>query len=512
MTRQIQRGEPIRLPSLSAAAITRVLLDSASPPGPASLFHLCDAHVSGALELQHASIGIPLVFENCTFDESVTIGDSDVTVLAFRSCTLPALNARNLRVAGDLTFTDTHAGHIDLFGARVGGQIWLTGSRVKGSTPGSRAINAPSIHVTGGVYAWRLTTVGVVNLFGAEIGASLELRDATLSSSTNSPALRASRLATQLDVIITNCSIEGQIDLFGARIGGQLCLNGTHVEKNEAGYAVNAPKCPALRAPNMTVNGDVTLGAGTTVSGAVDLSSATVDGCLMLTYRVHDEHTLSISDSQVKTLRMEIVPAERVRADLTGAVVTSLLDDPKSWPAVLVLDRMKYETLRPLLPARDRLMWLARNDDSGSPQPYEQLARQYREAGHDHDARTVLLAKYRNRTRQLPFPLKVWGYLQDVTVGYGYRPVRALAWLAALTVVVSVSSAVWQPRPVTGSAPAFNSAAYALDVVLPILDLGQEKSYTAGGVGLVVVWTAILAGWLLASTIITSVTRSLSRN
>jgi hypothetical protein len=203
---------------------------------------------------------------------------------------------------------------------------------------------------------------------------------------------------------------------------------------------------------------------------------------------------------------------EHVTVDLNDAAVTSLIDTETSWPTVLKLDRLQYESLRPLLAAKDRLRWLERNQDSDSPQPYEQLARQYREAGHDHDARTVLLAKYRHRTRQLRFPLKMWGYLQDVTVGYGYRPGRALAWLAGLTMAVGVCSTVWPPRPVTASAPAFNPVAYALDVALPILDLGQEKSYIAVGVGRIVVWIAILAGWFLASTVIAAVTRSISRN
>jgi hypothetical protein len=232
----------------------------------------------------------------------------------------------------------------------------------------------------------------------------------------------------------------------------------------------------------------------------------------MLTYRVDGEQELSISDSHVENLHLEILSAEHLTIDLNGAEVASFIDTQTSWPKVLKLDRMQYEALRPLLPVRDRLTWLQRNEDSDSPQPYEQLARQYREAGHDHDARTILLAKYRNRTRQLRFPLKVWGYLQDVTVGYGYRPVRALAWLAGLTMVVGISSTVWQPRPVTGAAPAFNPVAYALDVVLPILDLGQEKAYSAIGIGRIIVWIAIFAGWLLASTVIASITRSVGRS
>jgi hypothetical protein len=541
------------LASVSAAAITRVLLDSASAqPGEVPVFHLCDAHITGALGLQHASLGIPLVFENCYFDESVTIRESDVKMLEFRSCTLPAFMGRDLRVAGDLTLTDTRVGWIDLFGARIGGQFWLTGSHVEGSKPDSYAIKAPSIHVTGGIYARRLTVLGAVNLWGAVIGTCLELRGATFSSSNDYPALRASQLVAQLYVDITSCRIDGGIDLFGARVGGQLWLNDSHVTGHEAGYAIRAPNIevaggcyargltvrgglnlwgadirggleldgatliggdrPALRAPNLTVTGDVTLGDGASINGAVDFSSATVDGCLVLKYRVDDKHDLSISDSHVKTLHLEILPAEHVGVDLNGAVVTSFVDTQESWPKVIKLDRMKYESLRPLLPAKGRLIWLGRNEDSDSPQPYEQLARQYREAGYDHDARTILLAKYRNRTRQLRFPLKWWGYLQDITVGYGYRPVRALAWLAGSTVVVSVCSVVWQPGPVSGSAPAFNPIVYALDVVLPILDLGQENSYSAVGFGRIVVWIAILAGWLLASTVITSVTRSVSRS
>ncbi len=552
IARHVRQGESIPLASASAATISRVLLNRAAPqPGRTPLFHLRDRHITGALELKHVSVGMPLVFENCKFDEPVAIWDSEVKGLEFRSCTLPAFEGRALRVAGDLALTDTRAGLIDLFGAQVGGQLWLTGSHVENPKPDAWAVDAPSIHVAGGFYAWHLTAVGGVNLWGAEIGASLELHGSTLSNADR-VALRAPALAARLDVNITSCRIEGGIDLFGARVGGQLWLNDSLVEDGENGYGISAPQIEvaggwyargltvrgglnlwgaviraglelddatlvakdrsALRAPKLTVAGDVTLGDRATVIGAVDLGSASVEGSLLLKYRVDEDHKLSMSDCHVKALHLEIEPAEHVSVNLRGAVVTSLVDTRESWPRILMLDRMKYETLRPLLPARERLTWLSHNQDSDSPQPYEQLAQQYRAVGHDHDARTVLLAKYRNRTRRLPLPLKLWGYLQDITVGYGYRPVRALAWLAGLMMAVSVSSTVWQPRPTTGSAPAFNPVAYALDVVLPILDLGQEKAYSAVDFGRIVVWIAILAGWLLASTVIASVTRSVSRS
>ncbi|MFL6123727.1 hypothetical protein [Actinophytocola sp.] len=453
IAQHIQRGEPISLASVPAATITRVLLDGPSQPGGRQLLCLRAAHITGALNLRHASLSFPLVFESCTFDEPVTVEDGHLRVLEFRSCTLPAFEGQALRVAGDLTLIDTRVGRIDLFSARVGGQLWLNNSHVDCGEIGW-AVSAPQIGIAGGCYANGLTVRGGLNLWGADIQAGLEL---------------------------------GRAILF-------------------------AEDRPALRAPNLSVTGDVTLGDGATISGAVNLSSVKIGGCLTLNYRVTGEHKIIISNSDIKTLHLEVSPPEHVTVDLTGCVVTSFLDTPRSWPKMLKLDRTRYETLRPLLPARERLAWLKRNEDSNSPQPYEQLARQYREAGQDYDARTILLAKHRNRTRHLRFPAKLWGYLQDVTIGYGYRPVRAMAWLAGLTMIVAVSSTVWQPRPVTGAAPDFNFAAYALDVVLPILDLGQEKSYSAVGFGRGLVWIAIIAGWLLASTIITAVTRNISRS
>jgi len=374
-------------------------------------------------------------------------------VLEFRSCAMPAFDGRNLRLAGDLSITDTHVGRIDLFGARIGGQLWLNNSHVDGCG-GGYGISAPQIEVAGGFYARGLTVRSGLNLWGADIRAGLELHGATLA-------------------------------------GGER---------------------KAFRAPHLTVVGDVTLADGARVSGAVDLSSVTVHGRLMLDYRVDDLHQVVLSESRIRALQLEIVPAEHVGVDLNGAVVTSLRDSVESWPKVLKLDRTTYDTLRPLLPARERLEWLERNQDSNSPQPYEQLARQYRDAGHDHDTRTILLAKYRNRTRRQRLPLKAWGYLQDATVGYGYRPLRALAWLAGLTLVVGICTTLWHLHSSTSTAPDFNAVIYALDVVLPILDLGQEKTYSAAGPGSVVVWTAILGGWLLASTVIASITRTISRS
>ena len=63
----------------------------------------------------------------------------------------------------------------------------------------------------------------------------------------------------------------------------------------------------------------------------------------------------------------------------------------------------------------------------------------YSRHGHDEAARDVLLAKHRrHRASQLP-ALRLRGYVQDWTVGYGYRPGRAAGWPAVLVLVATVA-------------------------------------------------------------------------
>lgn len=111
-----------------------------------------------------------------------------------------------------------------------------------------------------------------------------------------------------------------------------------------------------------------------------------------------------------------------------------------------------------------------------------------------------------------PFPARVWGLLQDWAVGYGYRPSRAALWLLAL---LTVGTAVfWFNPPLrVHNGIHFNAFFYTLDVLVPVLKLGQEKAFTPNGAG--TQWFTYLltiTGWGLATTVATGVTRTLTRN
>ena len=96
-------------------------------------------------------------------------------------------------------------------------------------------------------------------------------------------------------------------------------------------------------------------------------------------------------------------------------------------------------------------------------------------------------------------------------MGYGYRPGRALAWLCAFTALVALTFNAEPPRALRSDGPAFQPVAYSLDLILPILDLGQERAFTPVGPARWVAWAAVLAGWLLATTVIAGITRRVNR-
>ena len=60
-------------------------------------------------------------------------------------------------------------------------------------------------------------------------------------------------------------------------------------------------------------------------------------------------------------------------------------------------------------------------------------------------------------------------------------------------------------------APLFNALVYALDLLFPLIDFGQEKAYQPTGGGQWVAYGLVIAGWVLVTTIATGITRALSR-
>jgi hypothetical protein len=181
---------------------------------------------------------------------------------------------------------------------------------------------------------------------------------------------------------------------------------------------------------------------------------------------------------------------------------------PRSWH----IRDLAYTTLEPYQPATRRMRWFGLEVADYHPQPYEQLAGYYRSLGHDEQARVVQIAKERHRRVGLNLPGRLWGRLQDLAVGYGYQPIKALVWLVALVVTVSGFFSLNPPRTTdpTGG-PRFQPIAYAVDLLFPALNLGQKSAFVAVGLGQWVAWGATIAGWLLAIAVVSALTRAVAR-
>jgi hypothetical protein len=256
-------------------------------------------------------------------------------------------------------------------------------------------------------------------------------------------------------------------------------------------------------------------GEGFHAIGDISVSTATIEGQLIFSGAQLIGNDKFALNAYGLTVNKDLFFDDGFRADgvvsLIDANIRSLIDEPESWPELLELDGLTYENLT-AMPSKQRLGWLERDADY-SPQPYEQLASNYRRLGQDDEARKVLLAKFRRQRQQRVWWRRSWGWLQDALVGYGYAPGRALLLLAAAFIVGWYVFSTWHPVAVgPGPSPEFNAALYTLDVLIPAPSLGEASDFDPQGATLVVAAALHILGWLLAITVVAAITRSFSRD
>ena len=416
-----------------------------------------------------------------------------------------ALEAGGLTVKGGLWCQDgfTAAGEVRLTGARTGGGVELAGARL--SQPGSVALcldraAMADVDATGLVVAG-----GKVTVAGAQITGRLNLEEAELRNGPGTPALVADGSAIGTDVILTRAKVSGEVAARAIRVGGRVHLQQAVID-NGPGTAVRLTRADVtvdVLCDHMTVIGKVRM-AGTTVGGSLFLWKS----------RLRNPAGKALDASQLQVTEIVLKPAEPVQGSvcLSNARTRVLIDDPELWPGRMELDGFTYESLDPPLPARERLRWLARDSRVAQPQIYEHLAAYYARIGQPAEARRVLCAKERHQRPGNGWLARAWGIVQDFTVGYGYQPWRAVLWLALLLSIGSTVYAASPPPALTpGSAPHFNPVAYTLDLLLPVVNLGQKYAFNPGGLEQWFSYLLIAAGWILATTIAAGVARVLTR-
>lgn len=477
------------------AQVIALLLLAGPParPGRVSALKLRGAQITGLLELSGGTVTPYVELQSCRFEQQLLLPESHFTTLRLVGCTIPRIEAARLHTEGDLHLPRCVVRRgIRLTDAHIGTDLLLNQLVVRRDRRG-QSIAADGLTVGQDLQAELARSYGELSLRGAKIGASLSLRGTTLSNPYGHRALNAPQLTVERTVYLTPAGVSG----------ATLAPGATPPYGIAAGTAE-----PGTRLQRFTCEGGIRLDDGR-FGDAVDFSLARL--------ALGPDQELSLRRIQTPELRFLGERPAGGRVVLSGSRVANLVDRWDSWPEPggLVMAGFSYEHLIPLghFPLAKRLEWVAAATPEYAPEPYERLAGALRDSGEDADARLVLLAKQRRRRETLPLAAKVWGFIQDWTVAYGYRPGRAALWMALLWALGTVyydRHPMPPVRPDEG-APTWNPELYTLDLLLPVIDLGQSAAWKTSGPGQWLAAGLVLVGWTLATTVTTGVSRLLRR-
>jgi hypothetical protein len=415
-----------------------------------------------------------------------------------------ALNAGGLTVDGGMFLTGGFAatGEVRLIGAHLAANLSLAGAAL--SNPGGRALNLDRATI-GTFLASGLACAGQARLIGVRITGDLNFTDAQLTGNPDEPCLVAESATIDGALVLTGCQARGEVTLRSTRVSQRAFFIGARLE-NPGGIA--------LRLSRTQLAADV-FGDELTADGGIRVAGATIGGELSLKQaRISAPAATALHAGGLHAGELSLRTAEPVQGlvDLRHAQIGILRDDPACWPAQLTMDGLTYQALEPRLPARQRLDWLNRDPLGHQTQPYEQLAAHYTAIGQPGQAREVMYAGERVRRPAMPPLARTWSLLQDITVGYGYQPRRAVAWLVLLLAAGSIMFALAPPPPLIASqAPHFNPVVYTLDLLLPVVDLGQKHAFNPAGAEQWFSYLLVAAGWILVSTVAAGAARVLTR-
>lgn len=484
------------------ASFLRFLILGGDDQNPIDLngIHLEGAFIQGSLHLSSATIATNVSLIHCLCDKDIRLENTVIDGwLDLSGSQFSGVAAQYLCVRSSLHMKELHSqGTICLMGAKIAGSLIFSGAQLDGL--GSNALEADRCVVDANIFFEDgFKSLGEVRLNSATM-KGLKCSDCTFTA-TDGLALNADKAHVSGSVFLsTGFHSIGTVRFTAARIDGQLSLKGSRHLDGNGGFS--------LIAQNMVV--------GRT---------------LMLTQLEHPLQNVAFSGSHVRTLS----------------------DDSKTWGKELGLNGFTYDFLTTDSPlrAKDRIAWLdsqlpastgedgLKGSDSGFlPQPWLQLKHVFEKMGHFEEARKVGIA-FEQRLRKtglLGYGTAHWPWgtrwlgkiphmLYGALTGYGYRPMRLLAWILGIWLfftsvywyaaleqnVFAPSNPLvfqneayatcrkeygegWQKRSPETPIPAsignwytcdalrgeytgFSPGAYSLDILLSLVDLQQEKDW-----------------------------------
>jgi hypothetical protein len=284
----------------------------------------------------------------------------------------------------------------------------------------------------------------------------------------------------------------GAMSFMRAKIEGSLDLSGARI--NDGGT-------DTVNLVEASIGGDVIFHEHFTTNGSVDARLAKIAHDLSF----HDsvfagEGGLNAERATIGgTLYwVEVKHTAKTTLDLENTRAGAVWDDEASWPAPgnLIVGGFVYgEIAGGPGDAAARLRWLALQSPGYRPQPYRQLAKVLGDTGREEGATDVRIAKEiaLRRHGNLSWLQRAWNLMLEATIGYGYKPLRALWWIAGFVVlgtflfcwgyylrlITPTEEAAYREFVASGEAPPhyplFNPFVYSLENFLPVVELHQDK-------------------------------------
>ncbi|MGE0529954.1 MAG: hypothetical protein AB7G40_11040 [Hyphomonadaceae bacterium] len=417
-----------------------------------------------------------------------------------------ALNTDGARFSRVILRGTKIEGETRFFGAHISGDLDVSeGSSFRNET--GDALVIANAEVGGSLVADDIKVHGAFSMENARIARNVRLDGSefvhrtTMSGDVYGRAIVATSTQIGGALIMNGVNVKGELFLADARINGYLALG--------AGRFINRGAW-AVRAPNVRVGGNLTLklrddgfaphGQKTVIEGGAKFDRARIEGSLawsQLELRGPGPDgakgaVFSFADAQIAgpVQAKALTTQQDAFIDASGASCAALDDDVKTgWGAEsarLCLDGFAYGRIDSEGEKwRSRLAWLKRSRRDGekfSPQPFTHAASTYARMGRREDARRVQLAQHDLRTLSGSAGPFSWALssLFGAIAGYGLAPIRVVRALVVFLAlgVFGVLTMNAQGALVTPQGRACNGAVeptlYALDVALPVIDLGQE--------------------------------------
>jgi len=318
-------------------------------------------------------------------------------------------------------------------------------------------------------------------------------------------------------VFIRDAEVAGGIRLPAASIGGDVDIHRSAIG--------GAPF--ALLLAGARIGGSLYLRDGFAATGEIFLVGAQINGNLECQQGKFDDpggNALVAESVEITgNFGFNTITALRGRISLHLATIGVLIDDNASWAKAddIILDGLTHGRFGgdASTDAASRIAWLDRQiaghlGPDFRPQPWEQAIATRRASGRADEARTVAIAK-QDRLRAAG---KITGVRAAIhrlygggRIGYGYKPDWLLGWAVGVWVVTSIAFWIavnpgagqpWLMAPAKSAAadavcvasrvaahrgdpypaPApdyatFFAPAYALDVLLPVINLGYKNEW-----------------------------------